>query len=52
MSDSPHLRHVSAPLSKAGISILYQSSYFSDYILVRETNFARASDIFAQQGCK
>ena len=50
--DSPHLRHVSAPLSRAGISILYQSSYFSDFLLVKESTFKRASEIFADQGCE
>ena len=50
--DSPHLRHVSAPLSRAGISILYQSSYFSDFLLVKESTFKRASEIFAEQGCE
>jgi len=49
--DSPHLRHVSAPLARAGISILYQSSYFTDYILVKESDFAKASWVFASQGC-
>ena len=49
--DSPHLRHVSAPLSRQGISILYQSSYFTDFLLVKETDFGKASAIFAEQGC-
>ncbi|RXK35772.1 hypothetical protein M231_06958 [Tremella mesenterica] len=48
--DSPHLREVSAPLAKAGISILYQSSYFTDFLLVRSSDFVRASEIFAGQG--
>ncbi|KAK4688294.1 hypothetical protein P7C73_g1819, partial [Tremellales sp. Uapishka_1] len=48
--DSPHLRHVSAPLAKEGISILYQSSYFTDFLLVKEEDFERTSRIFASQG--
>ncbi|WVF68761.1 hypothetical protein IAT40_003533 [Kwoniella sp. CBS 6097] len=48
--DSPHLRHVSSPLAKAGISILYQSSYFTDFLLVKETDFEKAASIFAGQG--
>ncbi|WWC71054.1 uncharacterized protein I206_105007 [Kwoniella pini CBS 10737] len=48
--DSPHLRHVSAPLAKAGISILYQSSYFTDFLLVKESDFEKAHSIFANQG--
>nr|ODN92340.1 hypothetical protein L204_05439 [Cryptococcus depauperatus CBS 7855] len=48
--DSPHLRHVSSPLARAGISILYQSSYFTDFLLVKESDFERASEIFTEQG--
>ncbi|ORX37131.1 hypothetical protein BD324DRAFT_650742 [Kockovaella imperatae] len=48
--DSPHLRHVSAPLAKAGITILYQSSYFTDFLLVKEADFDKASAIFAGHG--
>ncbi|WVQ84389.1 hypothetical protein IAT38_006541 [Cryptococcus sp. DSM 104549] len=48
--DSPHLRHVSAPLARAGISILYQSSYFTDFLLVKESEFEKAAGIFARQG--
>ncbi|WVQ65411.1 uncharacterized protein L199_003587 [Kwoniella botswanensis] len=48
--DSPHLRHVSAPLAKAGISILYQSSYFTDFLLVKESDFENAKNIFNHQG--
>ncbi|WWC96468.1 hypothetical protein V866_003336 [Kwoniella sp. B9012] len=48
--DSPHLRHVSAPLAKAGISILYQSSYFTDFLLVKESDFENARNIFNHQG--
>lgn len=51
-SDSPHLRHVSAPLARAGISILYQSSYFTDFLLVKASDFDKASLIFAEQGCE
>ncbi|KAK8858867.1 hypothetical protein IAR55_003098 [Kwoniella newhampshirensis] len=48
--DSPHLRHVSAPLARAGISILYQSSYFTDFLLVKADDFEKAATIFAEQG--
>ncbi|WVQ73309.1 hypothetical protein IAR50_002877 [Cryptococcus sp. DSM 104548] len=48
--DSPHLRHVSTPLARAGISILYQSSYFTDFLLVKESDFVKAAGIFTQQG--
>lgn len=51
-ADSPHLRFVSAPLARAGISILYQSSYFTDFLLVKEDDFDRAAIIFASQGCE
>jgi len=50
--DSPHLRCISAPLARAGISILYQSSYFTDFLLVKEEDFERAATIFSNQGCK
>ena len=49
-ADSPHLREVSAPLAHAGTSILYQSSYFTDFLQVKEADFEKASSIFAQQG--
>ncbi|BEJ10691.1 hypothetical protein CspHIS471_0101130 [Cutaneotrichosporon sp. HIS471] len=48
--DSPHLRHVSTPLAEAGISILYQSSYFTDFLLVKSSDFERASAIFRGKG--
>ncbi|RSH90866.1 hypothetical protein EHS25_010042 [Saitozyma podzolica] len=48
--DSPHLRHVCVPLARAGISILYQSSYFTDFLLVKASDFDKASLIFAEQG--
>lgn len=50
--DSPHLRYVSAPLAAANITILYQSSYHADFLLVKETDFDRASDIFAVHDCE
>lgn len=50
--DSPHLRYVSSPLAREGISILYQSSYFADFLLVKEEDFERAARIFVSQGCK
>jgi hypothetical protein len=51
MADSPHLRMVSGPLARAGISILYQSSHFCDYLLVKQDDFERAARIFVSQGC-
>ena len=50
--DSPHLRHVSAPLAAAGVSILYQSSYFTDFLLVKAEDFDRAQRIFKSRGCE
>jgi hypothetical protein len=51
-ADSPHLRCVSAPLAREGITILYQSSYFTDFLLVKESDFVKASNIFAEHGCE
>jgi hypothetical protein len=51
MTDSPHLRMVSGPLARAGISILYQSSHFCDYLLVKESDHEQAARIFVSQGC-
>ncbi|KAL1405831.1 hypothetical protein Q8F55_007509 [Vanrija albida] len=48
--DSPNIRHVSAPLAAAGISILYQSTYTGDFLLVKNGDFDRASSIFALCG--
>jgi hypothetical protein len=52
MIDSPHLRYVSGPLSREGISILYQSSYFCDYLLCKSEDFDKVATIFVSQGCK
>jgi hypothetical protein len=52
MVDSPHLRYVSGPLSREGISILYQSSYFCDYLLCKSEDFDKVATIFVSQGCK
>lgn len=49
--DSPNIRHVSAPLAAAGISILYQSTYTGDFLLVKNSDFDRASSIFTLCGC-
>jgi len=51
ISDSPHLRYVSGPLAKEGISILYQSSYFCDYLLCKSEDFNKVATIFISQGC-
>jgi len=52
MIDSPHLRYVSGPLSRESISILYQSSYFCDYLLCKSEDFDKVAMIFVSQGCK
>ncbi|KAF8969424.1 hypothetical protein BDZ97DRAFT_1795567 [Flammula alnicola] len=41
---------LSAPLAAAGISILYQSSYMSDFIFVKESRLQEAMDLFASAG--
>jgi hypothetical protein len=41
---------VSAPLSAAGISILYQSSYMSDYIFVKEWRLQEVISILTSAG--
>ncbi|CAK5262832.1 unnamed protein product [Mycena citricolor] len=41
---------LSAPLAAAGISILYLSSYTSDYIFVKERRLAEAMSLFAAAG--
>ncbi|KAF8165564.1 hypothetical protein B0H34DRAFT_647475 [Crassisporium funariophilum] len=41
---------LSAPLATAGISILYQSSYMSDFIFVRESRLQEAMDLFESAG--
>ncbi|KAF8914206.1 hypothetical protein CPB84DRAFT_1840939 [Gymnopilus junonius] len=41
---------LSAPLATAGISILYQSSYTSDFIFVKESRLQEAMDLFASAG--
>lgn len=38
---------LSAPLTKAGISIFYISTYETDYILVEEKNLAKAKKVLA-----
>ncbi|KAF9006601.1 hypothetical protein BDQ17DRAFT_1352034 [Cyathus striatus] len=41
---------LSAPLAAAGISILYQSSYLSDFIFVKESRLQEAMNLFASAG--
>lgn len=41
---------LSAPLAAAGISILYQSSYMSDFIFVKESRLKEAIDLFESSG--
>jgi hypothetical protein len=52
ISDSPHLRYVSGPLARAGISILYQSSYFCDYLFCKSEDYEKVATIFVSEGCK
>ncbi|KAF7355523.1 ACT-7 domain-containing protein [Mycena sanguinolenta] len=44
------VNELSAPLAAAGISILYQSSYMSDFIFVKESRLAEAMGMFAAAG--
>ncbi|KAK7054260.1 ACT-7 domain-containing protein [Favolaschia claudopus] len=44
------VNELSAPLAAAGISILYQSSYMSDFIFVKERRLAEAMALFAAAG--
>ncbi|KAG6842048.1 hypothetical protein C0991_003574 [Blastosporella zonata] len=44
------VNEVSAPLAAAGISILYQSSYMSDFILVKESRIQEAMSLLAEAG--
>ncbi|KAJ7639053.1 hypothetical protein FB45DRAFT_1055244 [Roridomyces roridus] len=44
------VNELSAPLAAAGISILYQSSYMSDFIFVKEQRLAEAMSLFAAAG--
>ncbi|KAG6817864.1 hypothetical protein H0H87_001696 [Tephrocybe sp. NHM501043] len=44
------VNEVSAPLATAGISILYQSSYMSDFILVKESRMQEAMSLLAEAG--
>jgi hypothetical protein len=38
---------LSAPLAKAGISIMYISTYETDHVLVEEKNLAKAKNILS-----
>ncbi|KAF8639804.1 hypothetical protein AX17_001063 [Amanita inopinata Kibby_2008] len=54
-SDRPDIsgarvNELSAPLAAAGISILYQSSYMSDFIFVKESRLQEALDLFSAVG--
>ncbi|KAJ7721183.1 hypothetical protein DFH07DRAFT_858084 [Mycena maculata] len=44
------VNELSAPLAAAGISILYQSSYMSDFIFVKEQHLGEAMGLFAAAG--
>ncbi|KIY49497.1 hypothetical protein FISHEDRAFT_41272 [Fistulina hepatica ATCC 64428] len=44
------VNELSAPLAVAGISILYQSSYMSDFIFVKETRLQQVLHLFAELG--
>ncbi|PPQ77674.1 hypothetical protein CVT25_011109 [Psilocybe cyanescens] len=49
-SSGTRVYDLSAPLAAAGISILYQSSYMSDFIFVKESRLQEAMDLFASAG--
>ncbi|KAK7676910.1 hypothetical protein QCA50_020166 [Cerrena zonata] len=44
------IHELSAPLAAAGISILYQSSYMSDFIFVKEHRMQEVISLFASAG--
>ncbi|KAG7097287.1 hypothetical protein E1B28_004652 [Marasmius oreades] len=44
------VNELSAPLAAAGISILYQSSYMSDFIFVKESRLPEALSLLANAG--
>ncbi|KAG6827092.1 hypothetical protein H0H92_013224 [Tricholoma furcatifolium] len=44
------VNEVSAPLAAAGISILYQSSYMCDFILVKESRLEETMSLLAEAG--
>lgn len=44
------LARLTAPLAEAGISIVAISTFDTDYILVRESEFGRAKEVLAAQG--
>lgn len=44
------VRELSAPLAAAGISILYQSSYMSDFIFVKESRLAEVMQLLDANG--
>ncbi|KAL1739220.1 hypothetical protein HDZ31DRAFT_49730, partial [Schizophyllum fasciatum] len=52
LSDNSGARvnELSAPIAAAGISILYQSSYMSDFILVKESRLAEVMSLFSVAG--
>lgn len=44
------VNELSAPLAAAGISILYQSSYMSDFIIVKESRLSEVMSLFSVAG--
>ncbi|KZT70374.1 hypothetical protein DAEQUDRAFT_764810 [Daedalea quercina L-15889] len=44
------VRELSAPLAAAGISILYQSSYMSDFIFVKSARLSQVTSLLATAG--
>jgi hypothetical protein len=44
------VNELSAPLAAAGISILYQSSYMSDFIFVKESRIQQVLELFSRAG--
>ncbi|KAI0082384.1 hypothetical protein K474DRAFT_1681303 [Panus rudis PR-1116 ss-1] len=49
-NSSARIHELSAPLAAAGISILYQSSYMSDFIFVKEYRLAEVMSLLASAG--
>jgi hypothetical protein len=45
------LASLAIPLSKAGISVFALSTFDTDYLLVREHDLRRASDVLREAGC-
>jgi len=49
-SSGERVYELSAPLAAAGISILYQSTYMSDFIFVKESRLHEVTSLFSEAG--